>query len=175
MEPVVSADKWRWIWMSKKLLLRSFFLEISDHQDSDSTNKSTKFCLNFPLKSYVLYWAFGGGIWTCSCWGMQIWKLGETKKAAIFLKLRFVKNTDVKNTKLQFSHQSILYNWKSVRNRPCWTNKAFSFGEIRVWMSWKTEVEFFLCLRFLKIRILMLGKKQNSPKRINVYNCCICL
>ena len=43
MKHVVMGDKGRWVWMSRKDTDKRFFLEISDYQYFDATNKINGF------------------------------------------------------------------------------------------------------------------------------------
>ena len=48
------GDKRGWVWMSRKIIDKRFFLKILDYQDSDATIKVNNFHLKIHLR--VFFW-----------------------------------------------------------------------------------------------------------------------
>ena len=171
MMPVVFCDKGRRVWMSRKITVERFFVEVLDNQDFDATTKINGFSAQYP-PSVFLDWVHDGGFWTWGGWGIQVWKGSEIKESSTSWKVRTVK---------------ALMQGRQIDNSPIEnlsTSEKFSMPtlieEIKHVVLMKNEVEFRekskISCSFWKLRtvmILMQERKQWFCSWMFVYKCCV--
>ena len=157
------ADKWRWVWMSRKIIRTRFIWKFRTITISMQRTKSTVLHLNIPLKVKCLNWILDGPIGTCSSWGIQVSILREIKKSSTFWKVRTVKilmhGTQIDNETKTFSLPTLLEEIKPV-----------VLVKYDSKLREKYKLKSFLC-KFRTTRILMRRKKQGFLLWILIYKC----
>ena len=92
MKTVIISDKWGWVSMSRKIIDKRFFSRKFGMSWLWCNEQNQRLFTSLLLyKCYVWDWVFVGGIWTCSGWRIQVWKLSEIKKSSTTWKFRPLK------------------------------------------------------------------------------------